>query len=62
MKCDCNDTGYTGLTCEDKDYCGINPCENNGTCVLSKYHQEGYYCNCTTGEFFYYLNVIVQLF
>lgn len=34
--CSCS-VGYTGFTCDtDIDECATEPCENNGTCIVSK--------------------------
>ena len=34
---------YTGIQCEQFDYCYSNPCQNGGHCLLLS---NGYWCNC----------------
>ncbi|XP_028405849.1 uncharacterized protein LOC114528425 isoform X2 [Dendronephthya gigantea] len=36
--------GYRGKTCEEKNECFPNPCENNGECTLTS---EGFECSCS---------------
>jgi len=45
--CDCDDTGFQGLTCDvDIDDCENAPCRNNGTCLDKVL---GYQCTCSVG-------------
>ena len=60
--CSCS-VGFTGLFCDiDIDECAIEPCHNNGTCIVSENHQcsliiillqneeaGSYSCICPTG-------------
>ena len=45
--CNCTNTGFTGLTCEEPiDDCAVKPCKNGATCTdLVK----DYKCSCKTG-------------
>lgn len=44
--CDCSETSFTGLTCENTDRCRNNPCENGGTCIDNGQSIE---CQCPDG-------------
>lgn len=43
--------GYDGLLCDKiKDFCGNNPCQNNGSCTVYEGHKfAAYQCNCRSG-------------
>lgn len=44
FSCDCTDTGYAGIYCENfLDHCLNQPCSNGGSCINEL---SGYHCLC----------------
>lgn len=47
--CNCTED-YMGVNCEQSyEVCGINPCQNNGTCIPGL-NKHDFICECLTGK------------